>query len=53
MILHIINDTTLRDEQSSFFEASEDLPVEELNKIARHSAEYYIHMKREKQVPIW
>jgi hypothetical protein len=42
-----------RKNEASWIEASEDLPVEELNKIARHSAEYYLHMKREKQLHIW
>jgi hypothetical protein len=42
-----------RRHEASWIEASKDLPVEELNKIARHSAEYYFHMKREKQVHIW
>ena len=43
----------LRRNEADWIEASEDLPVEELNKIAKHSADYYIHMKMEKQVHLW
>ena len=43
----------LRRHEAEWIEASDDLPVEELNKIARHSAEYYFKLKREKQVHIW
>jgi hypothetical protein len=42
-----------RKNEATWIEASEDLPVEELNKRGKQSAEYYIYMNREKGVHIW
>lgn len=42
-----------RRNEGAWIEAPEDLTVEEINKIARHSTEYYLIIKREKQIHIW